>query len=156
MTHLSLEVIVTGVLELSLPVRDVVLVDLALVAALRELDHFDLGHDWSVVPMEYLMLEYREEATAGCWAYAYADEGGESGRIFHLESQSLFLPARVHPPATRPRDICRLPRHQSGSGTNATRACGVYLRYDDITSQPMYFLLKLAFLLLIFYQLCVG
>ena len=33
--NLSLEVIVTGVLELSLPVRDVVLVDLALVAALR-------------------------------------------------------------------------------------------------------------------------
>ena len=51
MIHLSLEVIVTGVLELSLPVRDVVLVDLALVAALRELDHFDLGHDfqWNIL-----------------------------------------------------------------------------------------------------------
>ena len=92
--------------------------------------------------MEYLMLEYREEATAG-WAFAYADDDGESGRIFHLESQPLSLPAHIHPPATRPRDIWRLPRHKSGSGTNATRACGVNLRYDDITSQPIYFCSRL-------------
>ena len=101
MAHLSLEVIIAGVLELPLPVRDVVLVDLALVAALRKLDHFDLGHDWSVVPIEYLMLECREEATAG-WACAYADDG-ESRLIFHLESQPLSLPRTSTPTRDSPK-----------------------------------------------------
>ena len=54
----------------------VVLVDLALVAALRELDYFDLGHDWSVVLTKDSIFEFRPDDASAGHLHKYADRLG--------------------------------------------------------------------------------